>query len=305
MEHLTLSQHHPSDSRDDYRGSRHHVMARGGSRRDIFDGPQARAGFLALLGELEPRFGVHVHAYALMGNHYHLLLSSHRGKLSDAMQYVNGSHARRFNHRVQQDGPLFRGRFVSRAVEDERYWVYLLAYVHLNPFKDGFVRDVSVLPWTSHQRYLGRAAAGFVRAHEHLALLHGVEGYRYLIEGVSSREIDEPEGFEGALARFPTPMSARQGGDGSVLDFRLALDALPPDIGDLKRVAGARTSNTLRWVTWWLDQNARLQRAELARQLGVAKSTVTRRILAVERGAAGARPDWLPTPSEVEERRSA
>lgn len=305
MEHSTFSSLSSVDSRADYSGSRHHVMARGGSRRAIFDGAESRAGFLQLLRDLEPRFGVRVHGYALMGNHYHLLVSSHRGKLSAALQHVNGVHARRFNQRVQQDGPLFRGRFASRLVEDERYWVHLLAYVHLNPFKDGFAHDVSRLPWTSHERYLGRRPAGFVHVEEHLALLHGVDGYRYLIEAASGEDVPEPEGFSSAVARFPDTMAARshpeRGSDG--LDG--VLEGLPIRREDLR--SGRQTLNlgALQWITWWLDLEIDLQRSELAVLTGVSASTVTRRIQAVEEGRAGPPPAWLDGRVDLSEWRAS
>ena len=286
------------DKRHDYSGSRHHVMARGGSRRNIYDGTVARRGFLALLKELEPRFGVQIHAYALMGNHFHLLLSSHQGKLSAAMHFLNGTHARRYNKRVGQDGPLYRRRYESRLVEDERYWLHLLAYVHLNPLKDRFVADSSVLPWTSHLAYLGLQSAPFLHLDEHLELLGGRAGYLALIEGVESGYIERPTNFEQAIARFPEAIPGRRPSPPPVVDVLDALDAcpIPPDLvlGQARRgLVGNRA-----WLTWWLDRTGNITRSALAEILGVSKSTITRRIRLVDSGELGPMPVWLGEPSE-------
>ena len=282
-------------SRSDFLGSRHHVMARGGSRRPIYDSPESRHGFLHLLADLQPRFGVHVHAYALMGNHYHLLVSSHRGRLSAAMQFLNGTHARRFNRRVKQDGPLYRGRFVSRVVEEERYWLYLLAYVHLNPLKDGFVTSAETLPWTSHAAYLGEAERGFLHVEEHLEMLGGILGYRALVESYAESLDPELSTLTLGAARFPPPKPGRQQRPALRAQTRRHLISLGVPLKALSG-GGCRGDDGQRaWLTWWLDTSTPLTRAEVAQFLGVSRSTVSRRVQQVGENRAGAMPPWLRT----------
>ena len=119
----------------DYPGARHHVMNRGARREAIFLDQQTCVRFLALLGTLPGRFGVRVHGYALMPNHFHLMLESTRGNLSRAMQYLSGEFVRRANARRSWDGPIFKGRFRNRVVETDAYWRDLLCYLHLNPIR--------------------------------------------------------------------------------------------------------------------------------------------------------------------------
>ena len=111
----------------------YHVTARGLERCAIFKDDRDRAHFLELIGESVARFGVVVHAYVLMDNHYHLLVETPAANLSQAMQWVNVSYSVWFNRRRGRVGPVFQGRFKAVVVEAEAYAVELSRYVHLNP----------------------------------------------------------------------------------------------------------------------------------------------------------------------------
>jgi REP element-mobilizing transposase RayT len=89
----------------------YHVLNRGVERRQIFPRAEANLHFLELLGCLPSRFGVRIHAYVLMGNHYHLQIETPQANLSRAMQWLNLSYGAWFNRRQQRSGPLFQGRF--------------------------------------------------------------------------------------------------------------------------------------------------------------------------------------------------
>ena len=103
------------------------------------------------------RFGLEVHAYSLMPTHYHLLVRSPLGNLSDGMRHLGGAYTKVFNCRHGQDGSLFRGRFKSQLVKYEAYLLYLLAYIHLNPLKAGLITRLDGLQgWTSHRNYMGK-----------------------------------------------------------------------------------------------------------------------------------------------------
>lgn len=114
---------------------RYHVTARGNERKDIFRDDSDRFHFLELLSELRERFGVRVHAYVLMDNHYHLLLETPEANLSRAMQWVNASYCMWFNRRRGRSGHLLQGRFGACIVEDDAGWQEVARYVHLNPVR--------------------------------------------------------------------------------------------------------------------------------------------------------------------------
>jgi len=108
------------------------VFARGLERREIFGDDRDRGYLLELLGEIHERYRVRVHAYVLMDNHYHAILSTPDANLSGAMQWMHGSYAAWYNARHDRVGPLFQGRFRAIPIEDGA-WAYALSqYVHLN-----------------------------------------------------------------------------------------------------------------------------------------------------------------------------
>jgi REP element-mobilizing transposase RayT len=109
-----------------------HVMNRGSARRTIFDTPSDYRFFLACLARAVRRQEIVVLAYALMRTHFHLFVRS-RGGLSTAMQRIQLRHARRFNRLRRRDGPLFRGRFLSKRVCGDEYGRKVVYYIHENP----------------------------------------------------------------------------------------------------------------------------------------------------------------------------
>ena len=105
----------------DFPGARHHVMNRGARREPIFLDDDDRRAMLDLLADLPERFGVRVHGYALMPNHYHRMLESVWGELSRAMRHVGGEFAQRLNRRYRWDGPVYKGRYRNRMVGTDAY----------------------------------------------------------------------------------------------------------------------------------------------------------------------------------------
>ena len=116
-------------------GGRYHVTARGNERKEIFRDHTDRFHFLQSLSELGERFGVRVHAYVLMDNHYHLLLETPEANLSRAMHWLNAGYCVWFNRRRRRHGHLLQGRFGAFLVEDDAGWQELARYVHLNPVR--------------------------------------------------------------------------------------------------------------------------------------------------------------------------
>jgi putative transposase len=113
----------------------YHVLNRGIERRQIFPRAEANLHFLELLGSLPNRFGVRIHTYVLMGNHYHLQLETPQANLSRAMQWLNLSYGAWFNRRQQRSGPLFQGRFKAILHDPESAALEINRYIHLNPVR--------------------------------------------------------------------------------------------------------------------------------------------------------------------------
>ena len=94
-----------------------HIAARGSDRKDIFLEDSHRWHWLELLEELAHRFRLHVHAYVMMSNHYHLLVETPEANLSAAMQWLQTSYSMWFNRKRGRVGPLFQGRYKAVLVE--------------------------------------------------------------------------------------------------------------------------------------------------------------------------------------------
>ncbi len=142
------------DLRIEYPGAWYHVMNRGAARQRVFHSGRDHESFLNLLGEISQIYFIEIHAYSLMGNHYHLLIHTPRGGLSQAMRHLNGVYTRRANRKRKSDGPLFRGRYKALLVQSDEYLLELVRYIHMNPVEAGLVRHPREHRWTSHRAYL-------------------------------------------------------------------------------------------------------------------------------------------------------
>src|SRR5262245_45253642 len=127
----------PHPPRHDYRESWHHVMNRGIARRTVFELPRDGRRFLAGLARAVRRGDVRVHAYSLLSTHYHLLVSSPAGRLSEGIGRAQNEYVRYFNRDRRRDGPLFRGRFTSKLVKTAAYRHTLVRYIDHNPVLAG------------------------------------------------------------------------------------------------------------------------------------------------------------------------
>lgn len=148
----------------EYPGALLHVTSRGNEKRPTFLDDRDRREFLSQLGEAVRRFGWIVTAYVLMSNHYHLLVELTEETLSDGVKWLNGKYAQWFNFRHDRVGHLFQGRFNSKLIEKQTYFLEVLRYIVLNPVRANVVRHPGDYEWSSY-----RATAGLAEAPEWLA----------------------------------------------------------------------------------------------------------------------------------------
>src|SRR3990172_3879174 len=132
----------------------YHVMNRGAGRQTIFRNNDDYDLFLSLLGEITERYGIEIHAYCLMGNHYHLLIHTPSPAMSAAMRHLSSVYTKRFNRAARRDGPLFRSRFKSIVIDAESYLVHVCRYIHRNPLHAKLVNNLADYPWSSYCGYV-------------------------------------------------------------------------------------------------------------------------------------------------------
>jgi len=152
----------PRAERVEFEDAYYHVMNRGRERGrvNIFRSEEYFKAFLKTLEEAVERFGIVVHAYCLMTNHYHLLIQTPQANLSRAMRHINGVYTQRYNRLAHSDGSIFRGRFKSILVDSDAYLLQLSRYIHRNPIetKKPMVERLENYPWSSYPAYVNQAA---------------------------------------------------------------------------------------------------------------------------------------------------
>jgi len=135
----------------------YHVTSRGVNKQALFLSDLDRRFFLRLLDKCSRRYGLEIHAYALMGNHYHLLLRTSDPNLSAAMHFVNCTYAIRFNSVHGRTGPAFERRFFSTLVDSERYLHAVGRYIHRNPVEAHLVPNAEGWKWSSMAAVTGQS----------------------------------------------------------------------------------------------------------------------------------------------------
>ena len=190
--------------RIEYEGAWYHIMNRGAARQTVFFTDEHREIFLQLLLEIHRRFQIEIHAYCLMGNHYHLLIRTPLANLSKAMRRLNSLYVRRLNKLLKRDGPLFRNRFKSIIVDSENYLLRVSRYIHLNPVKAGLVKKAEMYPWSSYAYYINsKTASDWLFCKETLNRFAGKFRYKqyqiFVEEGVDN----ETDTFYKKIKRVP------------------------------------------------------------------------------------------------------
>ena len=137
-------------------GYPHHIIQRGNNRQVIFADAQDFEAMLALLAESAQKFGVAVHAYVLMDNHFHLLATPSTAEaLPLMMQAVGRSYVRYFNNRHGRSGTLWEGRYRATVLEAQTYLLPCMAFIDSNPVRSGMVAQAADYPWSSAAHWLG------------------------------------------------------------------------------------------------------------------------------------------------------
>jgi len=148
----------PRPPRIDYPGAWHHVWQRGARRKPIFKDDGHCIRFFDILDQTVRKLRLEVHAYALMPNHYHLLVRTEDGNISRCMQQIDGLYTQAINRLEGWDGSLYRGRFKNQLVENETYLMELAVYLHLNPVRAKLALSPEDECWTSHTAYIGHTS---------------------------------------------------------------------------------------------------------------------------------------------------
>ncbi|MDA8416702.1 MAG: transposase [Betaproteobacteria bacterium] len=215
----------PRTARIDIPGLLQHVIVRGIERRDIFFDDNDRRLFLERLSKLLAETGTECLAWALMSNHFHLLLCPRVTKLSVFMRRLLTGYAIVFNLQHKRSGHLFQNRYKSIACQEDAYLLELIRYIHLNPLRVGLAKTIDELdsyPWSGHAVLMGKQKLSG-QSIDDVLLLFGQkkkvarQAYReFVIDGIKQGKRDDLVG--GGLRRS---QGARSMGEYEAYDERI------------------------------------------------------------------------------------
>ncbi len=142
--------------RVEFPGAVYHITSRGNERKSIFRDDTDRLNFVRILEDYNDRYGILIHSYVLMDNHYHVILETPKGNLLKVMHGINSGYTGYFNRNYHRSGHLFQGRYKAILVEKDVYLVELSRYVHLNPVRAKMVNKPEEYVWSSYRSYIGK-----------------------------------------------------------------------------------------------------------------------------------------------------
>lgn len=156
-----------------------HLVQRGNNRCDCFIDDADRLRYLALLRELAAHFHCSVHAYVLMTNHVHLLVTpAEAGRLARFMRSLGQRYVQRFNRRHGRTGTLWEGRFRSSLVQSDSYLLACQRYIERNPVRARMVAHPADYPWSSYRANALGAPSKILTPHLVYEALAGTEQAR-------------------------------------------------------------------------------------------------------------------------------
>jgi putative transposase len=162
----------PRRARIDAPGALHHVICRGIERSRTFTDDADRENFFNRLNTILSDTSTICYAWALLQNHFHLLLRTTSSPLSTVMRRLLTGYAVAFNHRHNRSGHLFQNRYKSIICQDALYLLELVRYIHLNPLRARLVDSVEALNSygaSGHRQLLGLSKNGVVAVDEVLS----------------------------------------------------------------------------------------------------------------------------------------
>jgi putative transposase len=145
----------PYPLRPQVAGATYHISTRATGPSEFFRTPYDCRGLLVILERAVDKYGLLIHAYCLMGTHYHLVVTTPEPTIARAMQYVNSIYARAFNKRHGRLGHFVAARYSSRLIETEGHALEASRYVPLNPVRAEFCDLPEEYPWSSYAATIG------------------------------------------------------------------------------------------------------------------------------------------------------
>ena len=135
----------------------YHIILRGINRQTIFEDNEDAIKFLQILGEYKDKSEYKVYACWLMGNHVHILIREGKEGLVIETGRIEASYVYWYNWKYERTGYLFQDRYKSEAVEDDKYLLTVLRYIHRSSLKVSITKDIKEYRWSSYNEYINKS----------------------------------------------------------------------------------------------------------------------------------------------------
>jgi len=175
----------------------HHIIQSGNDCQVVFRDPDDYVAFLGWLRDAARQFKIAIHAYVLMPNHVHLLVSpSDSTGLGRMMQWVGRHYVPYFNVKYHRTGTLWQGRYKATVIESEQYFLLCSRYIESNPVRTGLVAVPEDYPWSSFAHHAGIKADPLITDHPIFWALGNTPfdreaSYKALMEqGIGARDVE-------------------------------------------------------------------------------------------------------------------
>lgn len=147
--------------RGNFEGAIHHVWQRGNNKDYIFQDSIVKKFFINQLKGYNKKFDYNILAYVIMNNHYHLLIQTFKDPIGEVMFNINNVTGKFIRDYLNRNGHVFQGRYNSKLVQTNEYFLWLIRYIHRNPIRAKICDKVQDYSWSSHHFYL-RGYSNFV-----------------------------------------------------------------------------------------------------------------------------------------------
>ena len=133
----------------------YHIIFRGMNRQDLFEENQDYNKMLEIIDAVKKDEKFEIYAYCLMTNHVHLFLKEQNsGDIKKIMHKILTRYVVWYNYKYKRSGSLIGNRYKSEPIEDEKYYIALMKYIHQNPIKAGIVQNIDEYQWSSYHDYV-------------------------------------------------------------------------------------------------------------------------------------------------------
>ncbi len=255
----------PRRAREKSKTGIYHIILRGSNKQEIFHDDEDNSKFIDVLKKYKSISEIKLYGWCLMNNHVHILLEQGKEDLSVTMKRIGVSYAYYYNNKYATTGHLFQDRYLSENVEDERYLLAVLHYIHHNPVKAGMVKNAEDWKWSSCQSYYDNKSSNIVML-----------DYKFIL-GIFSNNIETAikslKGYNQSNSDIEcldyTPKEKISDNDAKEMMLKIATLT---ELTNLKSMPKAERDSIIRR----LKENSRISNRQLSRILGVSEILLRR-----------------------------